>query len=547
MDKEKGKLNKRLQNFGFEPSPEIWGNLEAHLAKKRKPRAPFWWFLAAGLFLPMVAGIWFWNSRETKQEPNQTIVQNEKSKTKVETNTPNVTVNTEKERTDIKENKQTLKQTSQHKTEGSDPQMSKRSKDDLNKSIAQNETKTARKKNRLSSENTLALAIAPSDKTVKKSEKSGGNINPPIYKKKKNGSAYTFSEQRLPPTQRSNITGNTRDKQKALAFQNSQNENSNGDNPEKLIMENSSAIRADNIALFPKENKTVGINQQNTSENQSIKAPVIESVNSENNSVQAINTVNNLAQNKKPDSAFVAKEDSVATNTAAVDSSEKEDKFRKSSWFVFAGVKASVYRTISINQNAGETRISIDEQASSFYTRLGYDAGIRYEKFFNTWIGIHGNLGISILQDEIHFTNSIQSDGYEITAKNGELRYLPNSSSSREKLKSTLTSGFCSIGLSIKPIRWLPVFRFNGGIQSSFFTSITKTISGISGTYQTEKWTLQNPVYSFQISVVQPVPLKKGELWIEPFFQYYNENVFEFRPGNYSVPAQTGLQVSYKW
>jgi len=129
--------------------------------------------------------------------------------------------------------------------------------------------------------------------------------------------------------------------------------------------------------------------------------------------------------------------------------------------------------------------------------------------------------------------------------QNDELRYLPNTSYKREKIKSTLAAGFFSFGLSVRPIQWLPVFRLNGGLQSGFFNSISKESD--FGTENSNKWAIQNPVYSFQISAGKSILFKTGELAIEPFYQYYTGKVFVFRLGNYSMPGQLGVQISWKW
>ena len=66
MDKEKGKLEDRLRNFSSGPPQEIWSNLESHLAQKRKRKGLFWWYVAAGLFLPVLSGIIYWQSHQSR-------------------------------------------------------------------------------------------------------------------------------------------------------------------------------------------------------------------------------------------------------------------------------------------------------------------------------------------------------------------------------------------------------------------------------------------------------------------------------------------------
>jgi hypothetical protein len=556
MDKEKGKLENRLRDFGQEPNPEIWGNLETQLAKKRKPRAPFWWFLAAGLFLPIMAGIWFWNSGDVKPETSPGVGQVEKGE-------PNF----QKERSAIADSKSTENQSgkivnqqteNQVKSQGFENSSSKlgagEKENDL-ENLKQTSNSISSKNATPQTEDKATIALLPTEKSQEKVRKSSseeeGNQVVSTNKKKRKGRAFGISNLSLPPTLAKGTEVKNAENQKLATEEKGQSGNSKA-LPDPLVSEKSGnenkEISTIETSKVKNENQIPESDSKNVVDNKSVTKPEIKPIVAESNIVSETESNKMALAVKKSDSTLVVQNiDSSATNAAVMDTTKKEKKSGKSAWFVFAGVKASVTRTIAINQTTGESRIILDEQASSFSSRLGYDAGIRYEKFFNSWLGLNGNLGLSILQDEIYFNNAGKADGYELIAQNGEIRYLPKISNTREKIHAQLAFGFGSFGLSLRPISWLPVFRINGGIQSSFFSSISKETIGISGTLQSEKWKIQKPIYSFQISAAQPIRLRKGEIWIEPFYQYYTGNVFEFRPGNYSMPGQLGMHIAWKW
>ena len=553
MDNEKGKLENRLQNFGSEPSPEIWGNLEAHLAKKRKPRAPFWWFLAAGLFLPMMAGIWFWNSNETRTVSNHVTIQTD-SKEKIKNQNPK---NNNQKSGEIRkvspQNPEGEKVSNTQTTEENNSQSENQNLSLSNSETVQNKSAHAFKKGKIRDNKTSIALVNPSVNGINQETKPDGEFaseKKSVRKKPKSISIATNSTSSSSPILTKTNSNNETEQKEILVIRKDDLDGSKNTlvkNDPKISNKNlSNSIVEDKISNSIEENQSRIINEKEKIK-ESTEIDANNSPSGNKNSIEKIIIANLDSSNKIISTKYALKIDSMATNSAKPDSGKTEKKFRKSAWFVFAGVKASVFRTISINQNTGESRILIDKQASSISSRLGYDAGFRYEHFFNSWLGINGSLGFSVLQDEIHFDNRVKADGYELIAKNGELQSVQKTSSSREKIKSTLAASFCSFGLSFRPIKGMPVFRLNGGLQSNFFTSILKETSGISAVDLSKKWAFQKPVYSFQISAAQPILLKKGELWIEPFYQYYTGKVFEFRPGNYSMPGQIGLQVSWKW
>ena len=557
MDKEKGKLENRLRDFGQEPNPEIWENLETQLGKKRKPRAPFWWFLAAGLFLPIMAGIWFWNSGDVKPETSPGIGQVEKGQPKFQ---KEKSTSADSNFSEIKPgelvNQQTVNQENSQGFENSNSKLATDAKGNDLENPKQTGGSNASKKGLKPTENTATIALLSSEKGLEKIRKSNSeeasNQVVSSNKKKRKGSATELSNLSLPPTLAKGTEVKNAENQKLVTEKKSQSGKSNA-LPDPIVSEKSGNEMKEEISTIEtskliNENQIPESNSKNVVDNKSVTETESEPIAAESNIISETETNKMALGLKNRDSTIVVQKiDSSATNAAIIDSSKKEKESGKSAWFVFAGVKASITRTIAINQTTGESRILLDEQSTSFSSRLGYEAGIIYEKFLNSWLGINGNLGLSILQDEIYFNNAGKADGYELIAKNGEIRYLPKISNTREKIHSQLAFGFGSFGLSVKPISWLPIIRLNGGLQSSFFSSVYKETVGLSGSTQSEKWKIQKPIYSFQISASQPIRLRKGEIWIEPFYQYYTGNVFEFRPGNYSMPGQLGMHIAWKW
>ncbi len=547
MDKEKGKLEDRLRNFNSEPPPQIWSNLESHLAQKRERRGLFWWFVAAGIFLPVLSGIIYWQSHQIRFS--------EIGVSKKETNEISASPKSENV---LKPKNGTEKNI-------------KKSPNDFLKAQSEELAKVEDKSTRLAENNQRAK---PNEEEIDNSQKEKVRLksSPELYvPNKKNEKSADRADNQVKnfivsAEKRETIKEKTGVKQVADPRVVSLNESSAASIQDSAKSENLESGNRPAFALSSKENKGEN-NKSVISEpaspalNSSDQKPVVNSIAIGNKTEIENPRQPNAIQNEKPSMAVVSndsvqkkdsalpevKSDSVFVQKIKADSSQAKMK-KNCSWFVFSGVKASIRRTIAINQVSGESRVELENQDFSLENRLSYDAGVGFERFFKSWIGIHARLGATYQQDEISVIVPDKADQFDVVATGGELRLISRELNSRERNRVALLSGFSSVGLSLKPIRNFPVFRFQVGAQSSFWNQNTmETNIGGGMKKQSDGFELGTSTYFFQISASKSVPFSKGEIWIEPVFQYYPKKLFNLRPGAYSVPTQLGLQLSWKW
>ena len=523
MDKERGKLGDKLRNFGAEPPEEIWGNLELKLALRRKRRPFFWWFLAAGLLLPSLGGIWFWNTLETKNQATQNLVIESGKNLKTNQSESNSDEQKDVVTQELKSEKQIIGNQNSVNPIKSSTESVREEKNDAKNEVVKPSIKQTGKQEEL-----IIAAKQMVDENSKKRlplNKTGKEV------------LEVFNEGSMAQGNSKSLKSSSKLKSEngGLVFENKINEThptkgiQNENQPEKKPLETNSIINSDSKQVKAKDNNPIGDNLAQSGQDVENKSQ---------------NAVPKIELAKTDSTRQMVKSDTIIAGIKSDSSQRKSNE--KPSWFVFAGVKASVGRSISINQGIDAERVSLDPQSTSIFNRLAFDAGLRFEKFMNSWFGINASFGLSYLQDELQFLLPEKVTDYEVVANLNELQVKPIRVNATEKVESSLAAGFLGLGISLRPSQILPVFRMQVAAQSGFW-SRNVINSGKPGSEIKEAFKLNEPIYFFQISAGKSIPISKGELWIEPVFQYYPGTVFKFRPGSYSSPGQLGLQLAWKW
>lgn len=515
MDNELGGLKDRLKDFNVEPSEGIWTSLEEKLAQKRKRRPiAIWWFVGAAIFLGLLIGtpLVVENFKKEIHPDESTANQNheiENSQNPPKNRVSQLEKASPKSNSESQENPESVYQ---KLPENPNSTPSENEPDD------QNSGNENRNPSKVQGVHSGKVMIATVREKESKSKNSDG-----IKRDKSRIKVGEFTSKLVATLPELNKGRN----EKPISEKPEQSEIAEAQNLNES-QNISPTIKSENSALTFKEPKS----EKEKTEITQNQAP---------QGLPKTGVSDSIIASKKQDSTAVLEPTALKS---PIDSSQKQEslKWKRSFWLA---PKFAALRSISINQNPAEKRISLPENNTQWTNRMALDLGFRMERNLNPVLAFIGFGGFSFLQEQVKFNQDLAITGYELTAENGTLTVNPKMENQTGLIQSQLFAGFAGVGLGISSSKFT-TFRLSAGAQFRISETIKKELGGKSQTNR-KSASLNEPVFFIQASASRIVPIGKFQFMLEPMVQFYSSPVFQLQPGTSSRPVYLGMQVHFVW
>lgn len=512
MENERGKLGKRLGDFGSEPRDLVWNAIEEKLAKKRKNRPVFWW-LAAGLFLTIGIGGWFLWQTEPENMPLPLAT----------TNSPTEKINSSSE------NKKIKKIDHGQSTD----------KETLAENNIDNQTFTDKIEN-ATPKNVENWAI--------KSSENPSLINPTAAKIRKRKTATQSATLAIIPVSQ----------KPGLYLKNETSENSS----EKQHVTNESTEK--NPAERENIRKQGGVLNE-TPQTTTEKEPIVVNSNVAQNkaldekhaeSIEPLNAAETKALppmvelEKKGSDTLVKKPESLATEKPEILTEPSENKNNKigSNWQfnICAGPKVAVFRDISINQNQNENPLVLETSETPVWQRVGADFGFQAAWQMQPEWNLMMTTGFTFVQENLSGLRKQRvKDSYFLQTNGNILNVNPLIINEKFELQSKQLAWFGGLGLSYSIH---PGLAFQGLVASQVrFLHQESFRFGESKTNTTSSFTNSGVDLYFQL-MVEKVWMVSGRKWgLKPLVQFYPKPLFNLPVGTTTKPIYTSIQLIFGW
>jgi hypothetical protein len=506
MDKEQGKLGKRLEGFGQEPGEGVWNALEAKLAAgRRKRRAPLPWFLlfTAGLLL-LGGGIWL--ALRPENTPNPLVLQSPETrlagqeKWKSKSGEQGQNIQSQPGSTDTK--KQTEDSAVSHKkadgnshadnrkatenkefiaysTAGESPKAGKTKQNKADKGIA-----------RIRSSRTLPQGIF-SVKGTRQTRNRKGQAEP--------GKAQAIPENE--PNIRLISAGKEQQKNQA---------------------ELSPAETAQKTELPEKRQEAAG----------DIGAERVDSAVQNKMQVEADSSTR-LVREAKQLHGHSSKDrpDSLMAKASA--------GWRKELMLSF---RVPVSGTLVINPSGSLPGLTSPENGKA-YARSMAEANFRIGKEILPWLAIGSQLGVFVQRDVFSFQKNSATENQFIVQ--GNQLIISKKTDEKDGFDETMRLGTqAGLGLDLKGGRQLPEFRFWTG---AYFTVVGKSRYSWAGKVSDSRSGFGFTGWYVQVSACKQFTVGGHRFWVEPQFLYLPDESFRYREGHTRQVNYFGIGLGHRW
>lgn len=507
MDKEQGKLGKRLEGFGQEPGEGVWNALEAKLAAgRRKRRAPLPWFLlfSAGLLL-LGGGIWL--ALRPENTPNPLALQSPENrqagqdKWKSKSGDQGQNIQSQPGSTDTK--KQTEDSAVSHKKADGNGHPVKRETSEnegaISYSTAGESPKTGTTKQNMADK---GIARIPIGRTVSQGMVSG----------KGTGQTRNRKGESEPGTAKANLEKepNIRLISAGKEQQIIQAELPPAETAQKTELPEKRQEAAENIGA---ERMDAAVQNKMQAETDSSAKP-----SQETKQVQ-----DNPLWHGRPDSLMA----------------KASAGWRKELMLSF---RVPVSGTLVINPSGSLPGLTSPENGKA-YTRSMAEANFRTGKEILPWLAIGSQLGVFIQRDVFSFQKNSATENQFIVQ--GNQLIVSKNTDEKDGFAETMRLGTqAGLGLDLKGGRQLPEFRFWTG---AYFSLIGQSRYSWAGIVSDSRSGFGFTGWYVQVSACKQFTVGGHRFWVEPQFLYLPDESFLYRDGHSRQVNYFGIGLGHRW
>lgn len=514
-DNERGKLRVQLGNFGQDPEPHVWSSIEERLAKKRKKR-PFYWWLAASVFL--VFGTWslLWHFAKKAEVPvnqadvvsNQSKRQSAAPKTRKHSGTPSTQPLPE----------QTGAQSLQSEPGKLNPASSLNPSGSGTEQLVENQQRMGDAERK-----SLKAERLPKFSRSTDLAKIQGNMGEKELKK--STVLTTSSREHATPSKRRKwpIEYLSHEKEKQLASA----------QPSGQVRPTFNGKQSDGRQEIQKD--------QIFEEKVSSEYARRQTTQAESEGVNQTKTYSELPK----DSSLPKQED--ASGLVRKDSSNQARAYKsRFEYEVFGALKIAAFRQLAINQNQPEHYLILNARPTPFSQRLAFDIGQRFRYLFSQRTSFVGLLGLTHMRESLQGRQEFSTiTGYDLTVEGEFLKIIPIRQTDLVGWQSQQWAGFLGLGLGYS---FSSAWQLEACILGQWRLYERQGLN-LGSSMAWKQWgpSMADPNVSLRMSLNRRVNLGNKELVFSPFGQWFQRPQFRFQSESWTQPFYLGLQAGMKW